>query len=98
MSFHDIIQAYERIKQDFHNRATGAKDVHAAVFYEFHPVIGICNIIVNYHVLYKIALVYNHFPGAIMAPLNAWILPIGCVHPWAAVDRYIVQVNTQSKD
>ena len=50
MSFHDIIQVYERIKEDFHNRATGAKDVHAAVFYEFHPVIGICKIILNCHV------------------------------------------------
>ena len=39
MSFHDIIQGYERIKEDFHNRATGAKEVHAEKFYEFHLVI-----------------------------------------------------------
>ena len=51
MSFHDIIQGYERIKEDFLNGAIGAKDVHAVVFYEFHPVIVICNIILNCHVL-----------------------------------------------
>lgn len=39
MSFHDIIQGYERIKEEFLNRAIGAKDVHAAVFYEFHPTL-----------------------------------------------------------
>ena len=46
--------------------------------------------------LYKTALVYKHFPAAIVAPLNEWILPIGCVHPWAAVARYTVEVKTQS--
>lgn len=51
MSFHDIIQGYDRIKEDFLNLAIGAKDVHAVVFYEFHPVIVICNIILNCHVL-----------------------------------------------
>ena len=39
VSFDDIIQGYERIKQDFEARATGAKDVCAAMFYDFHPVI-----------------------------------------------------------
>ena len=39
VSFDDIIQGYERIKQGFDTRATGAKDVCAAMFYDFHPVI-----------------------------------------------------------
>ena len=39
VSFDDIIQGYERIKQSFDARAPGAKDVCAAMFYEFHPVI-----------------------------------------------------------
>ena len=39
VSFDDIIQGYERIKQDFEARATGAKDVCAAMFYGFHAVI-----------------------------------------------------------
>ena len=36
--FEDIIQDYNRLEQDFKVRATGAKDVSAAVFFEFHLV------------------------------------------------------------
>ncbi|XP_074617681.1 guanylate-binding protein 6-like isoform X1 [Acropora palmata] len=39
VSFDDIIQGYERIKQDFEARATGAKDVCAAMFFDFHPTL-----------------------------------------------------------
>ncbi|XP_015757604.1 PREDICTED: guanylate-binding protein 6-like isoform X3 [Acropora digitifera] len=39
VSFDEIIQGYERIKQDFEARATGAKDVCAAMFYDFHPTL-----------------------------------------------------------
>ncbi|XP_067054263.1 guanylate-binding protein 6-like isoform X3 [Acropora muricata] len=39
VSFDDIIQGYERIKQGFDARATGAKDVCAAMFYDFHPTL-----------------------------------------------------------
>ena len=38
LSFRDIIGGYNRIKDDFDKSAIGAKDVIAAVFYEFHPV------------------------------------------------------------
>lgn len=38
VSFEDIIQGYNRLEQDFKVRAIGAKDVSAAVFFEFHPV------------------------------------------------------------
>ena len=36
--FEDIVSGYNRIEQDYKARATGAKDVCAAVFFEFHPV------------------------------------------------------------
>ena len=38
LSFDDTIGGYDRIKDDYHKSAIGAKDVIAAVFYEFHPV------------------------------------------------------------
>ena len=38
VSFEDIIQGYNRLEQDFKVKAIGAKDVSAAVFFEFHPV------------------------------------------------------------
>ena len=38
MSFEEIIGGYNRIKEDYHNSAIGAKDVIDAVFFEFHPV------------------------------------------------------------
>lgn len=38
VSFDDVISGYSRIKDDYHNSAKGAKDVIAAVFFEFHPV------------------------------------------------------------
>ena len=38
MSFDEIIDGYNHIKEDYHNSALGAKDVIAAVFFEFHPV------------------------------------------------------------
>ena len=34
----DIVAGYNRIELDYKARATGAKDVCAAVFSEFHPV------------------------------------------------------------
>jgi len=37
-SFDDIIGGYNRIKDEYHNSAIGAKDVIATAFYEFHPV------------------------------------------------------------
>ena len=39
VSFDEIIQGYKRIKQGFEARATGAKDVCATMFFDFHPVI-----------------------------------------------------------
>ena len=36
--FEDIVAGYNRIEHDYKARATGAKDVCAAVFFEFHPV------------------------------------------------------------
>ena len=45
--FDDIVAGYKKIEQDYKARATGAKQVCAAVFFEFHPVnrvlIGIKN-------------------------------------------------------
>ena len=38
MSFEDIIGKYNQIKEDYDKTAIGAKDVIAAVFFEFHPV------------------------------------------------------------
>ena len=38
LSFDDIIGGYNRIKDEYNKSAIGAKDVIAAVFYEFHPV------------------------------------------------------------
>ena len=38
LSFDDIIGGYNQIKDEYDNSAIGAKDVIAAVFYEFHPV------------------------------------------------------------
>jgi len=37
LSFEDIIGGYNRIKADYEDSAIGAKDVIAAVFFEFHP-------------------------------------------------------------
>jgi len=34
----DVVAGYNRIEHDYKARATGAKDVFAAVFFEFHPV------------------------------------------------------------
>jgi len=34
----DVVAGYNRIEHDYKARATGAKDVCAAVFYEFQPV------------------------------------------------------------
>lgn len=39
VSFEDIIQGYNKIEQDYKVRVIGAKDVCAAVFFEFHPVL-----------------------------------------------------------
>ena len=36
--FDDIVAGYKRIEQDYKARATGAKQVCVAVFFEFHPV------------------------------------------------------------
>ena len=36
--FEDIVAGYNRVEHDYKARATGAKDVCAAVFFEFHPV------------------------------------------------------------
>ena len=36
--FDDIVAGYKKIEQDYKARATGAKRVYAAVFFEFHPV------------------------------------------------------------
>ena len=41
VSFDDITQGCEGIKQSFDARATGAKDVCAAMFYDFYLVIEI---------------------------------------------------------
>ena len=38
VKFEDIVAGYNRIEHDYKSRATGAKDVCAAVFFEFHPV------------------------------------------------------------
>jgi len=38
ISFEDILEGYNSIEQDYKIRATGAKDVCASVFFEFHPV------------------------------------------------------------
>ena len=38
LSFDDIIGGYNRIKDEYDKSAIGAKDVIAAVFFEFHPV------------------------------------------------------------
>ena len=38
VSFDDVINGYTRIKDDYEKSAKGAKDVIAAVFFEFHPV------------------------------------------------------------
>ena len=38
LSFDDIIGGYNRIKDDYDKSAIGAKDIIAAVFFEFHPV------------------------------------------------------------
>ncbi len=36
--FEDIVAGYNRVEQDYKARATGAKDISADVFFEFHPV------------------------------------------------------------
>ena len=38
MSFHEINDGCNQIKEKYNNSAKGAKDVIAAVFEEFHPV------------------------------------------------------------
>lgn len=38
VSFGEVISAYHKIKEDYEKDAKGAKDVIAAVFFEFHPV------------------------------------------------------------
>lgn len=38
VSFDDIIRGYQRIKDDYHKSAIGAKDVIATVFVELHKV------------------------------------------------------------
>ena len=38
VSFKDVIDGYNKIKDDYENSAKGSKDVIAAVFLEFHPV------------------------------------------------------------
>ena len=38
LSFDDIIGGYNRIKDEYDKSAIGAKDVAAAVFFEFHSV------------------------------------------------------------
>jgi hypothetical protein len=38
LSFDDIIGGYNRIQDEYNKSAIGAKDVIAAVFFEFHPV------------------------------------------------------------
>ena len=38
LSFDDIIGGYNRIKDEYEQSAIGAKDVIAAVFFEFHSV------------------------------------------------------------
>ena len=38
VSFREVISAYHKIKEDYEKDAKGAKDVIAAVFFEFHPV------------------------------------------------------------
>ena len=38
VSFGEVISAYHEIKEDYEKDAKGAKDVIAAVFFEFHPV------------------------------------------------------------
>lgn len=35
--FDDIVAGYKKIEQDYKDRATGAKQICAAVFFEFHP-------------------------------------------------------------
>lgn len=46
LSFGDIVGAYGRIEGDYDNKARGAKDVIAAVFYEFHEVSYFSNTII----------------------------------------------------
>ena len=43
VSFDEIIQGYERIKQGYEARAKGAEDVCATMFFEFHLVNEIFN-------------------------------------------------------
>ena len=38
LSFEDIINAYDKIKDDYRKLAKGAEDVIAAVFFEYHRV------------------------------------------------------------
>ena len=38
MSFGEVIRGYHKIKDEYEKAAKGAKDVIAAVFFEFHPV------------------------------------------------------------
>ena len=38
LSYDEIIGGYNRIKDEYNMSAIGAKDVIAAVFFEFHPV------------------------------------------------------------
>ena len=57
VSFEDILEGYNRIEQDYKIRATGAKDVCAAVFFEFHPVkITFFFVHRNYKIKHKLVL------------------------------------------
>ena len=38
MSFEEVIAGYKKIKEDYYNFASGAKDVIAAVSSEIYPV------------------------------------------------------------
>lgn len=49
LSFEDIIGRYNQIKDDYHKSAIGAKDVIAAVFFEFHPVSQKGNACICFH-------------------------------------------------
>ena len=66
VSFDDIIQGFERIKQDFEARAKGAKDVCATMFFEFHPVNEICN---TWYC--KSVVLCKYYPTAFAVLLNA---------------------------
>ena len=43
LSYDDVIGGYKRIKDDYEKNAKGAKDVIAAVFFDYHEVRTIYN-------------------------------------------------------